>query len=471
MTEVVGPGQQLVVSPHGLDDAGAGLCALEGAELHVAGALPGEEVRALVEHRSPHRGASGGRQLFGRTLAVLRSSDARVVPACPGHGQCGGCPLQHLAYQDQLVWKRDRVAAALAEHPGLAGVSVLPCVPSPRTLGYRNQAKYVYGRAPDDADAGKATSHGRNTRLTLGAYAPRSHRLVDLIGCAVVEPAIDQVARTLLALLTARQVVPFDEVRRTGALRYVVLRANAAGQVLCALVTGGRPLDEGASLAEALQRAAPAVVGVVENHNDSAGNVIFGVSERVLAGEGSLREELAGIPVRFGPRAFFQLNRAVAGQAYAAIRAAAERLGPSGRVVDLFAGLGGISFALRGLGREIVAVEENPAATAAGASAAADAGLAELRFVTGSVESAPSLIDGAELVVLNPPRAGAAAVLPAVLAAGPRAVIYLSCNPSSLARDLVVLTGSGKLRLGHVQPFDMLPHTPHIEALAVLESP
>jgi 23S rRNA (uracil1939-C5)-methyltransferase len=465
MTEL-GPGQELVVSPTGLDDAGAGLCALEGDELHLAGALPGEEVRALIEHRSPHRTASGGRQVFGRTLAVLRSSPARVAPTCPGHGQCGGCPLQHLAYEGQLAWKRDRVVAALAAHPSLAGVPVQPCVPSPRPLGYRNQAKYVYGRAPDEA--GRAT--GRNGRLILGAYAPRSHRLIDLVGCAVVEPAIDKVARALLQLLTERQVVPFDEVRRTGTLRYAVLRANAEGQVLCALVTG-RPLDEGAALAEALLRAAPAVVGVVENHNDSPGNVIFGDSERVLAGEGSLREQLAGVAVRFGPRAFFQLNRAVAELAYAAIRAAAERLGPRQRVVDLFAGLGGITFSLRGLAPEIVAVEENPAATAAGTAAATAAGLTAIRFVTGSAESEPSIIRGADLVVLNPPRAGAAMVIPAVAAAGPRGVIYLSCNPSSLARDLVALTASGKLRLGFIQPFDMLPHTPHIEALAVLESP
>jgi 23S rRNA (uracil-5-)-methyltransferase RumA len=462
MTEPA-PGQELVVSPQGLDQAGAGLCLLPGAELHVTGALPGEEVRALVEHRSPHRSGSGGRQLFGRTLAILRRSPDRVAPSCPGHGACGGCPLQHLAYPEQLRWKHQRVVAALAEHPHLAGLPVLPCVPSPRELGYRNQAKYVYGAALDEA--------GRpGARLTLGAYAPRSHRLIDLIGCAVVEPAIDQVARALLALLIERQVIPFDELRRTGSLRYVVLRANAEGQVLCALVTG-RPLDRGAALAEALRAAAPAVVGVVENHNDSPGNVIFGASEQLLAGEGTLQEQVAGVPVRFGPRAFLQLNREVAARAYAAIREAAARWGSHGKVVDLFAGLGGISFALRGLAPEILAVEENPAATAAGTAAAAAAGLSGIRFVTGSAESAPSLISGSDLVVLNPPRAGAGRVVPAVIAAGARGVIYLSCNPSSLARDLVALTASGKLQLGLIQPFDMLPHTPHIEALALLECP
>ena len=453
------PGTEVVVTAGALDDGGAGVCAIDEGQLHVTGALPGEEVLATVDHLSPHRRATGERQAFGKVLQVLQPSAERVTPACPAHGECGGCPLQHLHYPAQLAWKTERLRSALVA----AGVHavVSDCLASPRPLGYRNQAKYVWGRTGDGT-------------LTLGAYAPRSHALVDLVGCAVVEPPIDEVARALRELLHERAVDPFDEVRRTGVLRYVVLRASARGQVLCTLVTGGRRLEGGAALAARLQDSVPAVVGVVENVNASAGNVILGEEEHLLVGQAHLEEEIAGVRVPLGSRAFFQLNRHVAALAYAAIRRVVERRGPQSRrprMVDLYAGLGGIGFALRDQVQSCVAVEENPAATAAGSAAARAAGITSMQFVTGRTDQlAGNALAGADLVVLNPPRAGAAAVVPRLLAATPQTIIYLSCNPATLARDLRALLASGKLRPVEIQPFDMLPHTPHIEALVVLES-
>jgi 23S rRNA (uracil1939-C5)-methyltransferase len=458
------PGQQLDVQPQELDSEGAGVVTTAGVQLHVAGALPGERVAAAVEHVSPHRGP-GGPQAWARTLRVLSASPDRRPPACPAHGACGGCPLQHLDYDRQLEWKRRQVEQALAGVPGVERAGVQPCLASPRTLGYRNQAKYVYGPLSPGGPP------------VLGAFAPRSHRLVDLAGCRVVEPAIDRVAAQLRAVLAQRQVPAFDERRRTGLLRYVVLRSNAAGQVLAALVTA-RPLAEGQALAGELRAAAPELAGVVQSLNSDPGNVIFPAAsagtDQVLGGAGELREEIGGVAVAIGPRSFLQLNREVASQAYAAIRAfavtrsAAGRV-PPGRVLDLYAGVGAVAFNLRDRAAEVIAVEENPAATAAGERAAADAGVANLRFITAdAARPMATWLPGAELVVLNPPRGGAAAASAAIAAAPPAAVAYLSCNPVSLARDLNVLLSTGHLQLHHIQPLDMLPHTPHVETLVTL---
>jgi 23S rRNA (uracil1939-C5)-methyltransferase len=377
-----------------------------------------------------------------------------VEPVCPAYGPCGGCPLQHLDYQAQVRWKGQRVKEALARYPALAGVPVAGCVSSERVLGYRNQAKYVYGR---DQTSG---------RLVLGAYLPRSHAVVDMAGCRVVEPALDDVAGALRELLEARAVAPFDEVKRTGLLRYVALRANAAGQVLVALVAA-RPWPDAEGLARELRQRAPRVSGVVLNLNAAHGNALFGEEERLLDGQSVLEDEIGPARVELASRSFFQLNRETAGRAYHDLQQAAAALGPLERAVDAYAGAGGIAFSLAPWAAEVVAIEENAAATGA-AEAFARRHRLPVRFVTADAALALGQIPAADLVVLNPPRGGCAPeVLAAVGRLRPRLTAYLSCHPGTLARDLDVLDRLG-LRAREVQPYDMLPHTPHVEALALV---
>jgi 23S rRNA (uracil1939-C5)-methyltransferase len=450
----------LTLHPRALDDAGAGVAEAHALRIHVAGALPNETITARVVHRSPH-----GPDAWADLQEILVASPQRVAPACPAYGQCGGCLLQHLAPAGQLAWKRSLVVSAFAAQPASSGLpkiadGVAACVASPRSLGYRNQAKYVVGR---DADG----------RTILGGYAPRSHHLIDLAGCRLGEPPQDEVARQLCQLLDREGVEPFDERTRTGLLRYVVVRTNAAGEALVALVTARPELPQGARLAEALAAAVPAVVTVVHEVNDSPGNAIFARGgaglQRTLLGPGVLRERFGQVAIEIGARAFLQLNREVAQAAYAAIGRA---LGPDpiARLFDLYAGVGAIAFSLAGAAREIVAVEENPTATSAGQLAAARAGQTHIRFVTVEVATAMGGLGNADAVVLNPPRAGAGARVSAAIAAmRPRIVAYLSCNPTTLAKDLAVLTAPGSfLTVESVQPFDMLPHTAHVETLAIL---
>jgi 23S rRNA (uracil1939-C5)-methyltransferase len=435
-------GQTVDVACAALDERGAGVGDWQGRALHVAGALPGEEVTAAIEHVSPHvRG-----EAWGRLVSLRRASPERVAPVCPGHGRCGGCPLQHLDYQAQVRWKGERVAAQLT------GVRVEECVPSPRPLGYRNQGKYVYG-----------TDQG-GLRV-LGAYLPRSHTVVDLLGCQVVEPLVDQVARGLRELLVEAEVPPFDEVRRTGLLRYAVIRANAAGAALVTLVIGRRTWSEAEVVARALRAAEPAVTGVVLNLNDGGGNALFGDEERLLDGLPTIEDAIGGVAVELASRSFFQINRGIAELAYAEIAAAAR----GGRVVDAYAGAGGIAFTLAPAAREVIAIEESSATTAAAAAFAVRRGLAHVRFLTGDAALHLRSVGQADLVVLNPPRSGCAPqVLDAVAALEPAQVAYLSCHPGTLARD-VGLFGKRGYVTKLVRPYDMLPHTTHVEALALLE--
>jgi 23S rRNA (uracil1939-C5)-methyltransferase len=440
-------GERIELECVDLDDDGAAVGACGELQVHVAGAAPGERVEAELAHRSPHRP-----EAWARLVRVLAPAAARVAPACAAYGACGGCVLEHLAYEAQVAWKGARLARALAPSP------VDACVPSPQPLGYRNRSKLVYG----------LDEHGR---AVLGAYAPRSHRLVDLVGCRVAAPPLDEVAGVLRDLLAAHAVAPFDEQARTGTLRYAVLRVNHAGAVLATLVTAARAWPDGPSLARALRAARAEVVGVVQNVNPTRGNALYGADEVVLDGAATIEERVGAVRLRLSSTAFFQINRAIAERLYGDARAAAgldRGRGGGAEVVDAYAGVGGLALTLAAGAATVIGIEENPAAVADAQASAALNGAENARFLVGDVGARLGELARADVVVLNPPRKGCApAVLDAVARLGPRRVLYVSCAPDTLARDLAHLAARG-YAVVDVTPYDMLPQTPHVEALAVM---
>lgn len=400
-----------------LDDEGVGSVEHEGRELLVAGTFPGDRARVEVEHSSPH-----GRKSWGRLVAIERPSPDRVQPVCLATGRCGGCPLGALAYPAQLAWKETHVSR-------LVGPS-LPIFASPRPVGYRNHAKLVHGRA-----------HGRRA---LGGYAPRSHELVDLAGCRVVEPVLEEVRAALLDALGSREV-------ETAAVPHVVLRSNHAGEVLVTLV--GTVPD---ALAE-LHAAHPAIVGVCANDGPRK-NAIFGAGTRTLWGRGELDERVGDVTLHLSPTAFFQVNRDVAAAIYAAI----DGWIPDGaRVADVYSGIGGIALTLAH-GREVVGVEVNAAAVADATRAAQG----RARFLVADAARGLAGLGTLDALVINPPRKGVEpAVIDAIASAAPARIAYVSCNPVSLARDLTRLPA---YTVESIRAYDMHPQTAHVETLVLL---
>jgi 23S rRNA (uracil1939-C5)-methyltransferase len=452
----VRPGDRLSIPCTDLDDEGAGVGEVSGMDVHVPGALPGERVIGAVEHVSRQAPTA-----WAKLETVETPSPARRPPACRAFGACGGCVLQHLYYAAQLDWKRRRVAQAFASSFAPADITIDACVASPKALEYRNKSKLVAA----------CMSDGRG--LVLGAYAPRSHDVVDLAGCRIAEPPLDETAAALRSLFEDAGVRPYDERTLTGDLRHVVLRSNNAGQVLAVWISA-RPILDGAALARRFRAGRPEVVGVVEHENRTRGNALFsdaGDNDRILDGAGTIEDRVdvgeRGVRVTLSAGAFFQANRGVAALAYAAIvRALAPT--PTERVVDAYCGVGGIALALAPGAGEVVGVESHAGAVAGATASAALNGITNARFVAGDAAAVLATIDRADLVVLNPPRKGCApAVLAEVVRLAPRAVAYLSCDPDTLARDLAVFAARG-YRSDVVTPFDMLPHTPHVEALAIV---
>jgi 23S rRNA (uracil1939-C5)-methyltransferase len=443
---MVRKGDHLTLVIGALDDEAAGLAMHEGVRVHVAGALPDEELDATVAHVSPHRPDA-----WAAIGNITRTSPARVAPVCPAYGACGGCTLEHMAYARQLEWKKEHVVAALAQ-AGLS-VPVAACVASPRPLGYRNKSKLVYAES----------EHGP----VLGAYAPRSHRVVDLAGCCVAEAPLDEVASALRDQLAAHAVRGYDERTAEGMLRYAILRVNHLGQVLVTLVTAEEAFAAGEAIARALQAARPEVIGVVQNINRSRGNALYGDEERVLGGEAHLDDRVGGVELRLSSTAFFQVNRDVAARIYADVAEAAALTGTE-RVVDAYAGVGGIALTLARGAAEVVGIEEHRRAVADAQASAQLNHAVRVRFVVGDVEAELGRLGAADVVVLNPPRRGcAAAVLHATAAMKPRLIAYVSCAPDTMARDLAILAKDGFVARS-ITPYDMLPQTPHVESLAIV---
>ncbi|MFH2005200.1 MAG: 23S rRNA (uracil(1939)-C(5))-methyltransferase RlmD [bacterium] len=429
-----------------------------GVTVCAAGGVRGERARVLIEHVSPHRALA-----WGRIEALELESRDRRRGLRVDH-RCGGCSWAHLGGGAQREAKLGALREALAAQ-GVAGAGALSITPSPKPAGYRNRGKYVVGR--------------KRGWVVLGGYQPRSHNVVSTLGCPVMAPAVDRAARALASCLDAKGDWPvYDEKQRTGLLRYAGVRANDREEVLVTLVvteTGDRPWAE---LAEALASRVEGLVGLTLDVNQTGGNVLFGGQGEVVWGRPELSDRYGPVTVRLSGHGFGQVNREVAAALYGdAARAALAPLSGAGavrRIWDLFSGAGALTQTLAVCGGEaveVLGVERDEEAVRAAAECAVEAGLGGCRFRAGDANQLLEALmeEPPDVVVLNPPRTGCRVeLLAALVASQVRRVVYVSCSAETLARDLAVLKAAG-FELTHLQGYDMLPMTPHLEVLAVLE--
>jgi 23S rRNA (uracil1939-C5)-methyltransferase len=440
-------GEILSLTIDDLAFGGEGVGRAGGYVVFVPGGLPGDRLRVrLVQARSR----------FGRGVidAVEQPSPHRVEAPCPYFGRCGGCRLQHMAYPAQLAFKAKQVADALERIGGLTGVPVRPILGAEETLGYRNKMEFTVARSA-------------NTRATtvIGLHeADRYDSVLDIERCLLQSEAMN-------ALLAEARA--FEQDSGEGLLRFLVLREGRhTGELMANVVTSAPAVSELAPLARRLSAREPGTTSVVMNVNPKKASVAVGVEEHLLGGRDHIRERMGGLTFQVSANSFFQTNTRQAERLFQLI---IESAGLTGRetVYDLYSGTGAISLLLARRARWVYGIEVAQAAVDdAGVNAAAN-GITNCTFVCGEVRVVlPELIAKgvtAEVVVADPPRAGFhPKALHALITLGARRIVYVSCNPTTLARDLGELVRGG-YRLEWVQPVDMFPHTPHIEAVARLE--
>jgi 23S rRNA (uracil1939-C5)-methyltransferase len=444
------------VAVTGLAAEGDGVARIGELVAFVPGTAPGDVAEVEVTEAAP-------RYVRARVVRLETPGPGRAAPPCPVFGACGGCAWQHLAYPEQLRWKRAIVVEALrrlghvADPEGLVR-EVLPADPPWR---YRHKMAVPVTPGPRPGDPPR-----------IGFYAHRSHRVVPFASCLIQHPLLDRVRAEAARLAHALGVPAYDERTRRGLLRHVVARvSHSRGELLVCLVTAQDAFPQGRAMAEGLMEALDACVGVVQNVQDGPGNAVLGPTTRPLRGRDHVVEELDGLTFLVSAPSFFQVSPVQAARLYqVAVRQAG--LGPEQVALDLYAGVGTLTLFLARHARRVHAVEEVPAAVTDGRRNAARNGMAHVTFHTGPAEAVvPALVRQGlrpDVVVLDPPRKGAAPeVLEAAAAAGPRRIVYVSCNPATLARDVERLARLG-YALQEVQPVDMFPQTAHVEASALL---
>lgn len=472
-------GQSVACDIIGLTHDGEGVGRVEGYTLFVRGALPGERVRAEVGSI----GKSFGRAWMTELLEVGESENKgegekiRVTPPCPIYEDCGGCQLQHLAYAEQLKWKREhvvnnlrrigKVAVAGAEGAVAAGDGTLdgrpeavvhPTIGMSEPWRYRNKAQVPIGSA------------GGN--LVGGFYEKGSHEIVEMGACLIQVEENEKTVRIVKEAARLLDIPPYSRESGRGLLRHVVVRhARTTGQRMVVLVTNGRDIPRGEELVALLRESVPGIASICQNIQTAETSVVFGDETRTLWGEDVIYDEIGGIQFAISPRSFFQVNPEQTVQLY---RKAVEYAGLTGEetVIDAYCGIGTISLFLARHAKRVYGVEIIPEAIEDARRNAALNDIRNAEFAVGPAEvvmprwQAEGIAP--DVIVVDPPRKGCdPALISTMLELRPARIVYVSCDPATLARDLKLLEDGG-YRTVEVQPVDMFPHTGHVECCVLL---
>jgi len=423
-----------------------GVCRHEGMAVFVPGLLPGETARVRIVKVDK-------RYAFGRMESAPEvPSPDRRVPDCPAYPRCGGCTGRHMSYEATLEAKRRQVQDCF-QRIGRLTVDVPPVLGMADPSAYRNKTALPVG-GPQEAPF-------------VGFFAPRSHAIVPIDRCPNAMPPADHLCQAVLAWMKAHHVTSYNEETHTGLLRHIVIRVNRRHEAMVTLAVNGTSIPDAASLWAALQPQG--AVSLILNENRDRTNVILGRKFRTLYGRDTLEDVLCGLTFDLSPAAFFQVNPQQTEALYQTALDFAQ-LTPDDRLCDVYCGAGTISLMMARRCREVLGIEIVPQAIDNAKANAARNGVTNADFRCGAAEEVlPALVSEGlrpDVIVIDPPRKGVEpAVIDAIAKAGPRRVVYVSCNVATQARDAALLAEKG-YTLDQVQPVDMFCWTSGVECVA-----
>ncbi|OMF47034.1 23S rRNA (uracil(1939)-C(5))-methyltransferase RlmD [Paenibacillus peoriae] len=457
---------EAVIDIIGMNHDGEGVGRVEGFTLFVPGALPGEKARVKVLKTKKQYG-------YAKLLDIAQASPDRIAAPCAIYDQCGGCQIQHMSYEAQLGWKRQHVVDVLerigklsvngddgtsVDLPHVQGVVVHPTLGMSEPWRYRNKAQVPIG----------VTEGG----LVGGFYARGSHRIVDMNTCLIQDERNDEVVARVKEIGRMLGISAYNEETGRGLLRHVVVKtAFRTGEMMLVLVTNGRDIPHADAWIGSIREHIPHVASICQNVNTKRTNVIFGDETRVLWGRDVIYDYIGNVQFAISARSFYQVNPVQTEVLYSKT---VEYAGLTGKetVIDAYCGIGTISLFLAQHADQVYGVEIVKEAID---DARSNALLNEMRNVKFEVGASEDVIPAwkeqgitADVIVVDPPRKGCdPRLLDTILEMKPERVVYVSCNPSTLARDLRILEDGG-YKTVEVQPVDMFPHTVHVECCSLL---
>ncbi|HIK46059.1 MAG TPA: 23S rRNA (uracil(1939)-C(5))-methyltransferase RlmD [Leptolyngbyaceae cyanobacterium M65_K2018_010] len=447
-------GETLELTITDLSSSGDGLGRWQERVVFVPDTVPGDAIRVRLVQAKPTFARGKVRQL-------LSPSPDRVRPACIVADKCGGCQWQSVSYPAQLAAKQQQVVDALARLGKFTHPPVQPILGAELPLGYRNKATYPLARSPEGL-------------VKAGYFRKGSHKLVNLNQCPVQDERLNPLLAEVKQDIQERGWSIYNESRHTGRLRHLGLRVGRrTGQLLLTLVSTAPNLKDIELQAQVWRERYPDLVGVCVNLNPEKTNAIFGPETLVIDGVPYVEEIFAHLRFRIHATTFFQVNTE---QAERVLQVILEDLHLTGAetIIDAYCGVGTLTLPLAQRAKRCIGLEVQPEAVEQGLANAGLNGIDNVEFRAGDVgellpKTAAALSAPPDIVVLDPPRRGCdRPVLDALVALKPPRLVYMSCDPATLARDLQILRDAGGYTLTHVQPADFFPQTPHVECVAFL---
>ena len=430
----------------GYSSEGLGIARIDGQVVFVHGAVRGETCDVLVMKVLKNAA-------FGKIAALAEPSPARRQPDCPYYGRCGGCDFRHMSYEEELWAKRARVQDALTRIGG-AEVTVEEILGAEQPLHYRNKSIYPISPAGE-----------------VGFYRARSHQVVHVEHCLIQKPEADALAQAVRDYIARFQVEPYNEATGRGLLRHLYVRTSCRGESLACLLVNGSRLPHEQELVDMLRAAAPGVCGVVLGENTRRGNAILGDRYRTLWGRDYLTDTLCGLELRLSVPSFYQVNHDQAQRLY---EKALEYAGLTGRelAVDLYCGAGTITQVLARRARHVIGGEIVPEAIRDAEDSARRNGVENAEFLCGDASRLAAELRQRglrpDVICVDPPRKGLAPdVVEAAASMEPERIVYVSCDPATLARDVARFAPLG-YRPVCACAVDLFPGTAHVETVCLL---
>ena len=434
-----------------LGSNGEGVGRVENFTVFVDGALPGETVTARITFVKKQYAT-------GRLEKVQKPSEHRVKPPCSVYAECGGCQLQHLSYEGQLAEKRQQVQDAVERIGKLKDIPILPTLGADDPWTYRNKMQLPVG--------------GDKRSLHIGCFAEKSHRIIDIDACPIQKGGNNEIIPVVRQWMKDYKIPAYDEDRGTGIVRHIMGRTGVhSGEIMVCIVTAVPMVPHMKELVQMLRKDVPGLTSVIQNINSRHTNVILGNKTKVIYGSPTISDSIGDLSFRISAQSFFQVNSEQAQKLYDTALSYADLKGNE-TVVDVYCGTGTITLFLAKRAKFAYGIEIVEPAIRDAVKNAKDNGVKNANFMCGDAAyKLPELLRSGvkpDVIVIDPPRAGCEEkVLNAIASVKPKRVVYVSCNPATLARDLAYMKTRG-YETQKVQPVDMLPQTHHTEAVVLL---
>ena len=434
---------------------GSGVCRIDSMAVFVPDTAAGDraEVKILKVAKS---------YAFGKAERIITPSGDRIDSDCPVSQKCGGCLFRHISYSAELQFKQKRVCDALTRIGGISGDIIGNIAGAEKSDHYRNKAQLP-------------VAYDKDGRICVGFYAPRSHRVIPLDGCMLQSEIFTKAARIFTAWAERRSIPPYDEAKHTGVLRHLYLRyAAKTDQLMVCVVANAKELRHEKELVSDLCKELPQLRTVVLNINTDKTNVITGRVCRTLYGDGYITDELCGLKFRISPLSFYQVNRDQAERLYE-LAASFAGLKSDETLLDLYCGTGTIGLTMAHRVKKLIGAEIIQQAIDDAWRNAAENGITNAEFICADASKAAYELHRKNIrpdcVILDPPRKGCdKELISTVSDMAPERIVYVSCDPATLARDIAVFSGYGYKTVKAV-PVDMFPRTGHVETVVLMSRP